>query len=208
MNIVPAFAITETSEVASLIREIGFAQIVTNSGEEFVASSIPLVLHENRSQWKLIGHLAKTNPQAKLEGAHRCLVIFVGPNSYVSPTAYASLQETGKVVPTWNYVEVHLQGRLFIHNEKETLLDHVNELSDSYEISRDEPWKSEDAPQDYVEGLLKGIVKVEIEILSFQAKAKLSQNKSEMDRKSIVADLEKNGGASGIAVASLMKDAL
>ena len=165
---------------------------------------MPLVLDEpSDGPWRLRGHLARANPQARAGDAPRpCLALFLGPQAYVSPSVYATKAETGRVVPTWNYVEVHVHGTFRLTDEAPTTLAVVTDLTDAHEADRAVPWRVTDAPDGYVEGLARGIVGFEIAVSRVEAKAKLSQNKSEPDRRGVIADLA--GRPGGGAVADLM----
>jgi len=128
---------------------------------------------------RLRGHLARTNPQAGIGAAGvPALALFVGPHAYVSPSAYPSKVETGRVVPTWNFVEVHAHGTFRLTDDAATTLAVVTDLTDVHEATRPEPWRVADAPDDYVKRLARGIVAFEIIVDRVEAKAKLSQNKS------------------------------
>ncbi len=205
MHRVPAFEVTDPGVIAGLIRDLALAQVVTQEDGGLVASTVPLLLDEPAGgPWRLRGHLARSNPQARIGGAGApCLALFVGPQAYVSPSAYATKAETGKVVPTWNYVEVHVHGTFRLTDDTATTLAVVTDLTDAHEADRPRPWQVTDAPTGYVEGLARGIVAFEIEVAQVEAKAKLSQNKSDADREGVMADLS-GGDAGAVAVADLM----
>ncbi|HRE02636.1 MAG TPA: FMN-binding negative transcriptional regulator, partial [Ilumatobacteraceae bacterium] len=131
----------------------------------------------------VIAHMAKANPHWRaITDAAPGLFIVSGPEAYISPSRYASKAEHGKVVPTWNYVAVHLIGTVRIHRDPEWVLNAVTMLTDRHERPRAEPWQVSDAPSDYVEALLNAIVGVEMRVTSVDGKAKLSQNRSATDR--------------------------
>lgn len=202
MNRVPAFEITDDKAIARLIRDLAFAQVVTHGKDGFVASSVPLLLDEpGNGPWRLRGHVARSNPHAKIGGTEvPALVLFIGPHAYVSPSVYATKAETGRVVPTWNYVEVNVHGMFRLTDDSGRTLAAVTDLTEVHEAGRVEPWQVADAPDGYVEGLARGIVSFEVVVDRVEAKAKLSQNKSEADRDGVIADLaEQPGGASVIA---------
>jgi len=202
MNRVQVFDITDDEAIARLIRDLAFAQVVTHDGDGFVATSVPLMLDEpDDGPWRLRGHVARSNPQAKIGGAEvAAMVLFVGPHAYVSPSAYATKAETGRVVPTWNYVEVHVHGTLRLTDDLRQTLAAVTDLTGVHEAGRAEPWQVADAPDGYVDRLARGIVSFEVVVDRVEAKAKLSQNKSEADRAGVIADLAgQSGSASEIA---------
>ncbi len=201
MHHVPAFDVTDPATIARLIRDLALAQVVTHDGPGLVASTVPLVLDEpSDGPWVLRGHLARANPQARAGDAPRpCVALFLGPQAYVSPSAYASKAETGKVVPTWNYVEVHVHGTFRLTGDAPTTLAVVTDLTEVHEADRAVPWHVTDAPDGYVDGLLRGIVAFEIVVSRVEAKAKLSQNKSEADRRGVIADLAGRPGTAAIS---------
>jgi transcriptional regulator len=110
------------------------------------------------------------------------LAIFMGPEAYVTPSWYATKQQTGKVVPTWNYVAVHAYGPVEFFQESERLRDVVTRLTNKHEGPRANPWVVADAPADYIAAQLRGIVGVRIPVARFEGKRKMSQNRSESDR--------------------------
>ena len=168
---------------------------------------MPLLLDEPEGgPWRLRGHVSRSNPQAKIgEASVPALALFIGPHAYVSPSAYPSKAETGRVVPTWNYVEVHVHGSLRLTDDADHTIAAVTDLTDVHEAGRSEPWRVADAPDDYVARLARGIVSFELVVDRVEAKAKLSQNKSEADRSGVVEDLD---GRSGGAPAHRPTDAL
>jgi len=208
VNRVPAFEITDPDVITGLIRDVAFAQVVTQGADGFLASSVPLLLDgPMEGPWRLRGHLARSNPQAKIGDASvPALILFIGPHAYVSPSTYATRAETGKVVPTWNYVEVHLHGTLRLTDRADRTLAAVRDLTDAHEAHRADPWRVADAPDGYVDGLARGIVAFEVEVERVEAKAKLSQNKPEADRIGVIEDLV-DGTGQGPEVARLMQSA-
>jgi transcriptional regulator len=133
-------------------------------------------------------------------------VIFMGPDAYVTPSWYATKRETGKVVPTWNYVTVHAYGAVEFFDDAERLLRAVTRLTNHHEGTRQEPWKVSDAPDAYIAAQLKGIVGVEVSISRLEGKRKLSQNRSADDRTGVTEGLAGSTHENEQAVAALMKD--
>jgi transcriptional regulator len=117
-------------------------------------------------------------------------VVFHGPHAYVTPTWYPSKQIDGKVVPTWNYMVVHVEGVMTLTNESSWLLQNVEDLSTHHEVLRDSQWRIHDAPEDYLTMMTRGIMGIEIEISSMAGKFKLSQNKSIEDHAGVAKGLE------------------
>ena len=143
---------------------------------------------------RLVGHLARANAHwRRIVDGSPALAIVTGPDAYVSPGWYATKAEHGKVVPTWNYSVVHLRGSVVVHDDAEWVRSLVTRLTDRHESSRSTPWAVSDAPSDYIDKNLRPIVGVEVVVTSVEAKAKLSQNRSEEDRAGVAAGLTADG---------------
>ncbi len=175
------------------IRGAGIATLVTLTKDGLIASHVPLLLDPEPAPYgTLIGHLARPNPQAR--GAiGEALVIFQGPDAYITPSWYATKRETGKVVPTWNYVAIHAAGPIEFFNDPDRLLDVVTRLTQKQEAQRAAPWAVSDAPADYVQGMLRGIVGFAILLTRLEGKWKMSQNRPAEDRVGVVAGLAAEG---------------
>ncbi|MBX3142143.1 MAG: FMN-binding negative transcriptional regulator [Trueperaceae bacterium] len=161
-----------------------------------VANPIPFVLHaEGAAFGTLECHLARANPQWRdLQTATECLVVFQGPQAYVTPSWYPAKREHGKVVPTWNYVIVQARGRPTVTEDRAWLRRHLEELVDHNEEPFDEPWRMTDAPEEYLAAQMKGIVGVSIELTELRGKWKLSQNRSVADQQGTALGLLERGG--------------
>jgi transcriptional regulator len=172
-------------DIASLHRQIDgtrLATLVTFDDSGLQASHVPLLLNPDEGpNGTLYGHLAKANPQWKTLGAREALVIFQGPDAYISPSFYAAKAEHGKVVPTWNYLAVHVYGRAQVFTDPQRLLRVVTDLTDKHEARRPAPWAVSDAPDDYIQKMLNGIVGFAIPIERLEGKRKLNQNRSAED---------------------------
>jgi transcriptional regulator len=175
------------------IRGTGLATLVTTTPDGLIASHIPLLLDPEPAPYgTLIGHLARPNPQAR--GAiGEALVIFQGPEAYITPSWYATKRETAKVVPTWNYVAVHAYGTIEFFDDKERLRDIVTRLTRRQEEARAEPWAVTDAPADFIDTMLKGIVGLALPIARLEGKWKMSQNRPAEDRAGVAAGLTAEG---------------
>jgi transcriptional regulator len=175
------------------IRRIGFATLVTHDASGALeANHLPMLLDAKGERSVLRGHVARANPVWKA-GEGTALAIFLGPQAYVSPNWYPSKAETGKAVPTWNYITVHAKGRIRWIQDAELLRAHVTLLSDTHEGPRPESWKVSDAPESYVEALLRAIVGFELEITQLDGKYKLTQNREAADREGVRAAYEAEG---------------
>src|ERR1051326_3268563 len=146
------------------IRANGFATLVTMTSEGMIASHLPLMIDPEPAPYgTLIGHFARPNPQAR-EAIGEALAIFQGPEGYITPQYYATKRQTGKVVPTWNYAAIHAYGTLTFIDDRDRKLDIVTRLTDQHEAKHAVPWAVSDAPADFVETMLKGIVGFELTI--------------------------------------------
>lgn len=200
----PAFR-TDDNDAWALVAAHPLAQLVVVDGDGApVGTPVPLL----RRGDALVGHLARGNPVWHHAGP--ALAIFSGPDAYVTPRWYANKPVDGKVVPTWNFSTVHVAGTLVVHDDPAWTLALVRDLTEAMERSErmagvpGEPWAVSDAPADYVEGLLRGIVGIELVGLRIEGKAKLSQNKDAEDRRRIADGLD-GGSAQDRAVAGAMR---
>ncbi len=194
---VPAvFAEQDESKISELIRRAPLAELVVHDGTELRATAVPLLFDSATN--RLIGHLARPNDVGKAAASGTvigiaCLAIFRGADGYISPSAYPSKREHGKVVPTWNYETVHVHGRLVVRDDREFTLNIVERLTNHFESTREVPWSVSDAPADYIEGMLKAIVGIEVLIERVEAKRKLSQNRPIDDQAGVRDDLASRG---------------
>jgi transcriptional regulator len=190
MYVPPAFKDDDIESIRATIRIARLANLVTATAEGPVATPLPLFLDETEGDHGVLyGHMAKANPQWRLEPLGDALAIFAGPEAYVTPSWYATKQETGKVVPTWNYIAVHAYGPVEFFHESERLLEAVTRLTNRQEKPRAEPWAVNDAPADFIAAQLRGIVGVRIPVARFEGKRKMSQNRPEADRIRVAAGL-------------------
>jgi transcriptional regulator len=159
------------------------------------ASHAPMMLDPSPApHGTLIGHLAKANPHVRLADAGvQTLVVFQGPSGYITPSYYAAKREHGKVVPTWNYVAIHAYGTLLAFDDRDRLLEVVTRLTRLHEARRAAPWEVSDAPDDFIEGMLRGIVGISLRIDRLEGKLKLSQNRPAKDQSGVVDGLRLDG---------------
>lgn len=176
--------------LGQLIAAYPLATIVANLEGHFEINHLPLMLSADKT--KLYGHIAKMNPLTKVANSDHTSVtaIFHGPNAYVTPSWYPSKQESGKVVPTWNYATVHAEGFIKLIDDPQWLRNHVSQMTDIQEPTYQSTWKLDDAPEEYVQTMLKAIIGIEIEIQSLVGKFKLSQNRPAEDYEAVVARLK------------------
>ena len=184
------------------MRQAGLANLVTTGPDGIIASPLPLMLDPQAGPYgTLIGHMARGNPQWRTtDPAIEALAIFMGPDAYISPSYYETKRQTGKVVPTWNYVTIHAYGRITFSEDLSHLLDVVKRLTVRHEAGRAEPWAVEDAPAAFTQSQLKGIVAFEMPITRLQGKWKQSQNRPLADRTGVIEGLRADGEAAAAAV--------
>jgi transcriptional regulator len=191
----------------SLIRSRPLATLITMTTEGVEANHIPLQLDAGTGEFgTLCGHVARANRfwHEHPAGAP-VLAIFHGPDSYISPSWYASKKTHGKVVPTWNYAVVHARARLRVIDDPAWLLRHLAALTDANEAGFPAPWAVADAPREFTERLLTAIVGIELTITALTGKWKASQNQPEGNRAGVVAGLRERGDASASAMAALVE---
>jgi transcriptional regulator len=194
MYIPPHFAEDRLDVLHDAIRRTGLANLVTLGPDGLMASPLPLMIDPADGPYgTLYGHLAKANPQWRTTPPVDALAIFMGPDAYVSPGWYATKRETGKVVPTWNYITVHAAGPVSFFEDATNLLDVVTRLTDRHEAGRADPWAVNDAPAPFVASQLKGIVGFRMPIRTLQGKWKLSQNRPAADRAGVAAGMTEDG---------------
>ncbi len=191
---IPAHFAPDEAAVGGLLRNHGAADLITLTAEGLVATMLPFVyVPEAGEHGALHGHLARNNDQWKLPAAGDALAIVRGPDAYITPTWYAAKVEHGRVVPTWNYVTVHVYGRLVVHDDPDWTENLVRRLTAKHEAGNAHPWSVDDAPRAFIDGQLRAIVGIELEITRIEAKAKLSQNRPEADVAGVIAGLRERG---------------
>ena len=210
MYLPPAFKLDDLASLHAMMCRCPLATLVTRSGEQMVADSIPFLLDAAPgSQGVLRGHVARANPLWQAHPASaEVLVIFSGPNHYISPAWYPSKRETGKVVPTWNYAAVHAHGLLRVHDDPVWVRQQIDELTRCHEAGRTPPWTVSDAPEDFIAAQMKAIVGIEIAITRIEGKLKASQNRTPPDREGVVAGLAASGGDQARAMRELVAQAM
>jgi transcriptional regulator len=186
------FSVQDPALLAQLIAEYPLATIVGNLDGQLEVNHLPLMLSSDNR--KLYGHIARVNPLVKIAGSSNSSVaaIFNGPNAYITPAWYPSKKETGKVVPTWNYAVVHAQGQIKLIEDAHWLRSHVAQMTNIHEPTYQSDWELDDAPEEYVQMMLKAIVGIEIDIQSLIGKFKLSQNRPPEDYDAVVEKLEQS----------------
>jgi transcriptional regulator len=201
----PAFREDDLAALHATMLDVRLANFVTTTAEGLVATPLPLLLAPDEGPYgTLYGHLARANSQWKLPPSGDAMVLFMGPDAYVSPTWYPSKLEHQKVVPTWNYIAVHAYGPAEFFEDADRLLDVVTRLTNLHEQRKAKPWAVSDAPEAFIRAQLKGIVGLRLPIARLEGKRKMSQNRSAEDRAGVAAGLAASEQASDHAVAALI----
>lgn len=184
----------EPAELEQVLRDAGASDLVTHGPAGLVSTLLPFVHDPTVGEHgALRGHLARANEQWQHPTDGDSLVIVRGPDAYVTPSWYASTKQHGRVVPTWNYVAVHVYGQLRVHDDVAFVRRVVEELTTTHEAGRPDRWDVGDAPAAFVEGQLRAIVGVELLITRVEAKAKVSQNRPAVDVDGVVEGLRREG---------------
>jgi transcriptional regulator len=189
----PAFRETRPEVLHNLIRTHPLGLLITAGAGGILASPVPFQLVTEGGVATLRAHLSRANPQLDDLSGAECLVVFQGPDAYVSPSWYATKRETGKVVPTWNYMIVQARGQARRVDDPAWLRAQIEALTAAQEQVLAEPWAVADAPDDFIASQVRGIVGVEIAAPRFDGKWKLSQNRPARDREGVVAGLTERG---------------
>ena len=196
------FAQNDIAKLHDLMRAFPLATLVTHGADGLEANHVPLLLDRAAGpNGTLRGHVARGNPLAAADG-QEILVIFQGHEGYISPSGYATKAEHGKVVPTWNYCAVHATGRLRVVDDAEWLLTQLTALTAEHEAGLAKPWAVGDAPADYIEKMLGGVIGIEISITRLVGKWKVSQNQPAVNQASLIAALD------GQPMADLIREGL
>ena len=205
MYIPRSFAEPDVETQHAFIGAHPFATLVTNVGGMF-ATHLPLVLRPTDGPFgTLEGHVARANDHHKRAGGGaEALVIFGGPHAHITPVWYSTKEETGRVVPTWNYVAVHAYGAVRFIDDADFLRSHLTRLTARHESDRNSTWRPTDAPDDYIAQQLRAIVGVEITIARLEGKWKMSQNREEADASGVVDGLRATGTENDAVVADLV----
>ncbi len=206
MYVPPLFAMGEEAEVLDFCRAHPFALLVTHGRQGLFATHLPVILkREATAGAAFFGHIARANPHwQNTDPGAEALLVFSGPQAYVTPSWYATKKETAKVVPTWNYASVHVRGQVFWPHDADFLRENLSDLTDRHEAGRDHPWAMADAPEDFLGMQMRAIVGMRFAVSSFDAKMKMSQNRPAVDVDGVISGLAASGEAGDAAVADLV----
>jgi transcriptional regulator len=196
----PHFQPRSQDDALKAIEAWPLATLITDG---LAATHLPMLLKGD----VLTGHIARANPhwQQSPNGA-KAIAIFHGPSTYVSPGFFATKREHGRVVPTWNYVAVHVHGSIAWIDDADRKRAIVRELTDRFEAAEAKPWSIDDAPESYIDAMLRGIVGVRVHIERIESQFKLSQNRTEDDRSGTELGLDARSDSGSRAIAALMRD--
>ncbi|HEY8599073.1 MAG TPA: FMN-binding negative transcriptional regulator [Thermomicrobiales bacterium] len=202
------FAEERDETIGRLIADYPLGTLVTLGSEGLSANHIPFLFDSEAGPHGTVrGHVARGNavwhdhvPE------HEALVIFQGPQAYISPNWYPTKQDEHRVVPTYNYAVVHAYGELIIHDDEKWLRAFLGRLTKRMESPQERPWKMGDAPQEYLATMVRGIVGIEIVLSRLVGKWKVSQNRLPVDREGAAAGLRAAGGAEQAAMAALIAE--
>lgn len=190
----------EKEPLLRLMHEHPLATVTTVIDGQLEANHLPLLWRDDGSEWGcLVGHIARKDPLAGIPPGAQALVMFHGPQRYISPNWYAAKAEHGKVVPTWNYLAVHACGPLMLHEDPAWILAQLTELTERHEGSQPHPWAVSDAPADFTERLVGILIGIEMPIHRLEGKFKLSQNQSAANQRGVIEGLRQHDAADPIA---------
>jgi len=194
----------------ALIRSHPLGLLISHGASGLLANAIPFLIYPEASKLgTLRAHVARANPQWRdLQTADEALVVFQGAQHYVTPSWYETKRETGKVVPTWNYVIVQARGRAVVTEDATWLRDQIEALTRKKESERAAPWAVGDAPEDFIAAQMRAIVGIEITISDIKGKWKASQNRNAQDRSGVIAGLAADGDAEAEAMAFFVRDSV
>jgi len=189
----------------ALIRSQSLGLLITAGPGGLQANHIPFLIDPDASErGTLRAHLARANPQLQeLAAVNECMIAFQGPQQYISPSLYPTKRETGKVVPTWNYITVHAWGRPQVMDDAAWLRQQIDDLTRHKEAARAAPWNVSDAPEAFVDAQVKGIVGLEIPIARIEGKWKVSQNRPAIDQVGVAAGLRGAGDEAAVIAAEV-----
>jgi transcriptional regulator len=207
MYVPEAFQESRVEVLHAAMEQIGVATIVSQGPGGLLATHVPIEVDPKGGPRGLLRcHFARPNPHAEIiADGSEVLVLFQGPEGYITPTWYPSKKDSGKVVPTWNYVSVHAYGSATTFEGSEKLRPHLAAMTRHFEGDFAEPWELDDAPADFIDAMCRGIIGVEIRLSRIEGKWKLSQNRGEGDRAGVVRGLRTKGDGASRALADLVE---
>ncbi len=206
MYVPPAFEENDHDVLWSMVEAQPLGLLISSTNGELNANFIPFEVRRVGDTVKLLAHLARANGQWQSLNGENVLVVFQGANAFITPRWYASKQEHGRVVPTWNYVVVQVRGLARVIEDRDWLLQQVSRLTHHHEqtVTHGELWAVADAPAEFIQAQLKGIVGLEIDVTHIVGKVKASQNRSAEDRAGVARGLVEQGGDAARAMSAMV----
>ena len=200
-----SFRVDDLSQMHALMRAKPFVTLVSSGSAGIQATHLPTVLKNDGPFGVVECHLARANPHwQELAAGNEALMIFQGPEGYITPNWYPSKSQHGKVVPTWNYAVVHAYGRPEVIQDRGWLRRHVAELTAQHEANETPPWSPSDAPENFIETMLRGIVGFRFAVTRLEGKWKMSQNREPKDREGVAQGLGKRGTDDDLEIAGIV----
>lgn len=196
------FKLDDPGTIAGIIQANPLATLIVGGAGGLVVNHIPMLMDTHRDgSISLRCHVARANPLwQNIAQAAEVIAVFCGVQTYISPNWYETKKQHGKVVPTWNYEAVHVHGNISVQDDLQWLRTFLTDLTMRHESGQPSPWKIDDAPADYLDMMMQGVVGLEMSVTDIQAKAKLSQNQSVENRNSVIQGLRapKQSGQSSV----------
>lgn len=192
------FKDSDPVQLLSRIREYPLGTLILNCNGELDANHLPFVLEQDKQSLRLLAHIPRANPLSNLPGSRDAMVIFHGPQGYISPALYATKAEQGRVVPTWNYAVTHVHGQLRIVDDPLWVEKQLRQLTEQQEQGSASPWSMDDAPEDYIRRLTQALVGIEVCVTRMEGKAKASQNQPARNQASVLAGLGEDPAATSL----------
>ena len=210
MVYLPSHFVEQSREsLIQTIRKWPLATIIRMSSEGLTADHVPLVVVEEADALRLEGHVPLANPIGDNEADEAAvLVIFHGPEAYISPSWYPAKQEHRRVVPTWNYQVVQVRGQLRVIRDASWIRRQIDALTTQQEAGMESPWQVADAPAAYTTRLIDQLKGIEIDIQQMTGKTKASQNQPEANRRGVISGLGRLPEGRGADMASLVRQSL
>jgi transcriptional regulator len=199
-----SFRETDDAKLKQQLGAVTLGLLITQAPEGPIATHLPMLFDADAGErGLLLGHVAKSNPHGKASGA-TALVVFQGPDAYISPSYYETKKTEPRVVPTWNYKAIHVRGTLETFDDADQLYALVARLTKHHEARVGASWQITDAPEDYMARMLRGIVGLRVRVTSIEGRAKLSQNRQPQDQASVAQALGASDDANERDLAGLM----
>ncbi|PKF63281.1 transcriptional regulator [Psychromonas sp. psych-6C06] len=206
MHIPNIFKQQDQKELQGIIAKYPFATLIIQTESGMEVDHLPFFLDSTNGKSVLQGHIAKANPWWKnVTETQTVMLVFHGPNCYISPNHYPTKKENGRAVPTWNYIAVHVSGTLTLRFDDHFKLNMLDNLTQQHEQEQQQPWSIKDAPEQYIQCMLPAIVGLEISITEITGKWKVSQNQPEINKNGVIGGLMKQQTENAVQIATLVK---